>query len=444
MKRLNQRMDSRIAAAALMVITPTLARATVLAGAQNITANTTNPLGNSVFFVDTGTNADGDFIFSNNANYSNMGNFYVQNNRAFSGSGTFINSGYFTKQNSTGVTTFAVPYTSNSGNVAVNSGTLSFQSQVNGNGLIAVNGAGTLDLHSASMTGSNFYVASDGAINISAGSATLNTIALTGTTTIFNAATLNTQIINQSALNLLAGDSTLNLTAANTSTLGSLTAQGTIVGNAADGTTFNASPAILNVSGGASLGNLTLSKGVQLDLGGVTSSGGNNLGGDVNAAATITPSGTFTSTNPSLYISLPFNDNGTVYATSGSIYGNVGGTSGGTFNVSSGAYIGAGGTFTSTSVVNDNGTFDFAPDLSGRTSTVFNGTLNVAAGATLLVDGGTNFSSGSIIHLGTGVNLGHAVAGQGVTFNNNQILAFGTATLSGDVTFRNAGFPSTP
>jgi fibronectin-binding autotransporter adhesin len=413
-----------------------------LAGAQSVTADTTNPAGTPIFWTDTGTPAnDGDFVFSNNATYTNVGSFNAENDRNFTGSGTFHNTGTFRKQASAGTTTFTIPF-NNDGAVEVHSGTLSLQGGGTGSGSFLVASIGTLDFHSATYTGGT--VENDGNLTVTAGAVTLGEITGTGTISIAGAPSLSTPQLSQGSLNLSHG-AALNLTgsgSASTVTNADF-ADCNIFGSALDGTTVQANPSTLTVTGNLVVGNANLFKGLVLNITGSATAGGNNIAGDSNTVMNLTAGATFT--NPgsgALFISLPFNVAGTVTANTAGGFINIGqgGTHTGTFNIGAGATIDAGGQFGASAVVNDSGTFGF---VAAPTPEVFNGTLNVNSGATLTLDGPMTISSSAAVNFTDGANLGENVLSQGVEFDNNQVMNVGTANLNGGLTFRNAGLSFT-
>ncbi len=152
-----------------------VANARYLAGAQAISASTTNPAGTPVFLTDTGTAADGNVAFANGATYTNNGTFDDENSRSFTGSGSFVNNGTFRKQAGGGTTTFAVPF-SNAGLVDVRSGTLSTNGQnLFSTGQVNVGTAATLTV------GTGGLYLSGGGLNQAGGSVVAGAIGVSGT-----------------------------------------------------------------------------------------------------------------------------------------------------------------------------------------------------------------------------------------------------------------------
>jgi len=214
------------------------AGAYTLYGAEEFPADTTNPAGTAVTWVDTGNTAiDGNFALDNGAVYSNAGSFTAQNNRTLTGTGSFDNTGVFQKSIGTGTTEFDVPFTNeDSGDVEVNSGMVRFSNGLSSTGIINVSGAPAILSANTATLGAKSVVSVNG-----------------GTFTV------DTQLTNAGTLNVSAGTG---------STPGNLTVQGNLTNSGA-----------LNLSNAAvSIGSLTANA-----PGTITATAGStiNVAGDV-------------------------------------------------------------------------------------------------------------------------------------------------------------------
>ncbi len=424
-----------ISAAVAALFAASVRADTTLSGAQSVSTNTTNPAGNTAHFVDTGTAADGNFVFSNNAIYTNAGTFSAENDRAFTGTGTFSNTGTFIKTGTVGVTEFDVPF-SNAGAVTVSTGTLSLTSAVTGTGSYTVAAPATLNFFSPSTAGA---LTNNGTVNVSTGNSTFTSVAGTGSLSLYaGSSTFTTGSLNQQALSI--NSTSLAFTAGGANAVTTLTAINSyLYGAAADGTTVPTNPTVLNVGASATLGNVQLYRGMVLNLNGSSVDSGDNIAGDsntvlnVNAGASLTNPGTRT-----LYISIPANNNGTISSTGGGdVELSVAGTHNGTFNVSAGSNMTASGTFNTPSVVNDSGNFTIT---GGSASTTFNGTMNVAPNATLTLGGRgpVTFGPSAAFSFGAGSTLTEYLGG--ATFTGSQNLNIPNVVLpGGGVTFSNGG-----
>ncbi|HEY8900390.1 MAG TPA: PEP-CTERM sorting domain-containing protein [Chthoniobacterales bacterium] len=273
----------------------------------------------------------GDLYFGAGATLSNAGTFNIQNDRAmqFNNIGTLgllSNSGTLTKTVATGATNINVTFT-NTGSVAVQSGTLNFNRGGSSSGSIA--GAGTVGFGGDSMNLTGGF-AMTGATAVTAGTVTFNTA---------SAASTGSLLLSGGAI---TGASTLNVTGAMTWLGGAMSGAGiTNVGGGltinVTGSTFGLNQRTLNLAAGqtstwSGAGDMFLSGATINNDGTFDFQADRSMVQNGQAQSTFNNTGLLTKTagTGTATVGIAFTNSGVVDVQSGTLTFNGGGTSTGT------------------------------------------------------------------------------------------------------------------